>query len=219
MTYRIARNGSIFGPYSLMEVQRYLASGQIVATDLAQDDMMQEWLPVEVVFPTSPALAARPYPGGLPRLFPDPPNLPWWVALLLGIVTLGAFFQVWDIIEAVWMRRVDKSSIALFLYLAEAVIYLGKLPMTIQNVAYNIGFGPPAASEQSLWLTLIGLILFLASRFTLRRELLRHFNGPEPIGLRLSSFMTLLFGGLYFQFHFNRINALKHTLRTSVPNI
>ena len=223
MTYRIARNGSIFGPYSLLEVQRYLASGHIVASDLAQIDSqpeaMQEWLPVEVLFPTSPALDPRPYPGGLPKLFPDPPNLAWWLALILGIVTLGFFFQIWDIIESVWMRRVDRSSIALFLFLAETVVYIGKLPMTLQNIAYNLGYGQPVDSEHTVLLTLIGLALFLASRFVLRRELLRHFNGPEPIGLRLNSFLTLLFGGLYFQYHFNHINQLKHKLRISVPGL
>ena len=93
MTYRIARDGQVYGPYSLLELQRYLASGQVIATDLAQSATMNEWLPVATLFPTSPMLEARPYPGGLPKLFPDPPNLPWWLALIFGIVTLGAFFS------------------------------------------------------------------------------------------------------------------------------
>jgi len=218
MTYRIARNGQIYGPYSLIEVQRYVASGQILSTDLAQSDSMQEWLPIEQLFPTSPTPAA-PHPGGLPKLFPDPPDLPWWVALLLGIVTLGFFFQIWDIVESVWMRRVDRSSTALYIYLAEGVVYLIKLPLTFHNIAYNLGYGPPVETGHSIFLTLLGMILFLLSRFVFRSELLRHFNGPEPIGLRLNWFLTLLFGGLYFQYHFNRVNELKRALRISVPPV
>lgn len=218
MTYRIARNGQIYGPYSLIEVQRYLASGQILPTDLAQGDSMQEWLPIEQLFPTTP-IPAIPHPGGLPKLFPDPPDLPWWVALLIGIFTAGFFFQIWDIVESAWMRRVDRSSTALYLYLAEGIVYLIKLPMTFHNIAYNLGYGPPVEAGHSLFLTLLGIILFLLSRFVFRNELLRHFNGPEPIGLRLNWFLTLLFGGLYFQYHFNRINELKRALRISVPAV
>lgn len=218
MTYRIARNGQIYGPYSLIEVQRYLASGQILPTDLVQSDAMQEWLPIEQLFPPIPT-PATPHPGGLPRLFPNPPDLPWWVALLIGIFTLGFFFQIWDIIESIWMRRVDRSSTALYLYLAEGVVYLIKLPLTFHNIAYNLGYGPPVEVGHSTILTLLGLIFFLLSRFVFRNELLRHFNGPEPIGLRLNWFLTLLFGGLYFQYHFNRINELKRTLRISVPTV
>jgi hypothetical protein len=218
MTYRTARNGQIYGPYSLMEVQRYLASGQILPSDLAQSESMQEWLPIEQLFPTAPTPATM-HPGGLPRLFPDPPDLPWWVALIIGIFTAGFFFQIWDIVEAAWMRRVKPSSIALYLYLAEGLVYLFKLPLTFHSIAYNLGFGPPVESGHPFPLTLLGLMLFLASRFVFRNELLRHFNGPEPIGLRLNWFLTLLFGGLYFQYHFNRINELKRALRISVPTI
>jgi len=219
MTYRIARDGQVYGPYSLLELQRYLASGQVIATDLAQSATMNEWLPVATLFPTSPMLEARPYPGGLPKLFPDPPNLPWWLALIFGILTLGAFFQLWDIVQSLWMRRVDPKSLALFLYIAEAIVYLLKLPATVHNIAYNLGYEQTIDTGHPFWFILLSLILFLATRFTLRNELLRHFNGPEPIGLRLNSFLTLLFGGLYFQYHFNRINQLKHTLRLSVPTV
>jgi len=218
MTYRIARNGQIFGPYSLIEVQRYLASGQILPTDLAQSDAMQEWLPIEQLFPTAPTPSIA-HPGGLPKLFPDPPDLPWWVALIIGIFTLGFFFQIWDIVEAVWMRRVDRASIALYLFLAEGAVYLLKLPQTFHTIAYNTGYGPQVEPGHPFPLTLLGFIFLLASRFVFRNELLRHFNGPEPIGLRLNWFLTLIFGGLYFQYHFNRINELKRALRISVPAV
>ena len=218
MTYRTARNGQIYGPYSLMELQRYLASGQILPTDLVQSEAMQEWLPVEQMFPTAP-IAVVPQPGGLPKLFPDPPNVPWWVALLIGIFTLGFFFQIWDIVESAWMRRVDRSSVALYLYLIEGVVYLLKLPLTFENIACNLGYGPAVDSGHSWILTLLGVVLFFATRLVFRHELLRHFNGPEPIGLRLNWFLMLLFGGLYVQYHFNRINELKRALRISVPSV
>ena len=46
-----------------------------------------------------------------------------------------------------------------------------------------------------------------------RAALEEHFNGPEPVGLQLNPVMTFFFGGLYFQYHLNRINALKQAAR------
>ena len=77
MTYRIARDGTIYGPYSTAEVLRHMAAGAIVPTDLAQSDGQQEWLTVAIVFPATP-VPAQVHPGGMPHLFADPPDLPWW---------------------------------------------------------------------------------------------------------------------------------------------
>lgn len=216
MTYRIARNGTIFGPYSTAEVQRYLASGEILPDDLAQAENMAEWLPVEELFPAAPHIAAAE-PGGI-VLFPDPPDLRWWVALLLDIVTGGFFFVVWDIVEAAWMHRVARRSAALTLYGLVALIYVLRLPQEWHSIAYNAFNGPPVINTAfGDFLGLTGLVLAIVARFVFRSELLRHFNGPEPLGLRLNALWTLLFGGLYFQYHFNRINERKRAMRISVP--
>ncbi|MES2392724.1 MAG: DUF4339 domain-containing protein [Acidobacteriota bacterium] len=215
MTYRIARNGELFGPYSLIEVQRYLASGRITPTDLGQPEGGEEWLPVAELFPL-PAPYKVVNPGGLPVLYRDPPDLPWWLALILGVFTIAAFFVVWDIVQSAWLRRIDRRSTALNWYIAVAVLYLLKLPNMWHTIDYNILNGPLVEPHYSLLLSLTGLALFFVSRYTMRSDLLRHFNSVEPIGLRLGWFMTL-FGGLYFQYHFNRINEVKRALHVSVP--
>jgi len=210
MTYRIARGAQVFGPYAAEEVYRLLAAGNIVPTDLAQGDGMQEWRPVGELFP------ARATGAGM--LFPDPPDLPWWVALLLGVVTGGLFFVIWDIVEAAWMRRVSVRSAALGLYVVVAILYVLRLPQAWHIVAYNAFNGPYfAVTPLGTSINLAEFALAIAARFVFRNELLRHFNGPEPLGLQLNAFWTLLFGGLYFQFHFNRINERKRMLRVSVP--
>lgn len=226
MTYRIARNGQLFGPYTAAEVQAYLADGHIIPSDLAQLEGAAEWLPVAELFPAAPTGVVPPpapvagYPGGLPTLYPDPPNLPWWIAFLLGLFTLGAFFVVWDIVLSAWLRRVDRTSTAVGYYAAVAVVYMLKLQGEWSTFRYNLGYDiAPSHSHYSWLLGLAGFVLFFASRFIFRTELVRHFNGPEPIGLRLGPILTLFFGGIYFQYHFNRINELKRALRTSVPGV
>lgn len=218
MNYRIARNGQIFGPYTTAHVLRYIASGNILPTDLAQAEGTDEWLPVEQVFPATPqAVPVAPYPGGLPRLFPDPPDFPWWAALLLGIFTGGIFFVVWDVYEAAWLHRLERASNALWLYIACVVLYLFRFPTTYHQVTHNIFGDEIYVTHHSGSLGLLALVLAIVARFVFRAELLRHFNAVEPIGLRLNGFLTLLFGGLYFQYHFNRINDVKRALRVSVP--
>jgi len=62
----------------------------------------------------------------------------------------------------------------------------------------------------------IGIVSWVArliARFTLRDTLEQHFNGPEPLGLRLNPIMTFFFGGIYFQYKLNEINQLKQNLR------
>ena len=69
--------------------------------------------------------------------------------------------------------------------------------------------------HRSLLGSLIGLaswVLRLIARFTLRDTLERHFNGPEPIGLRLNPVMTFFFGGIYFQYKLNEVNEMKRGL-------
>lgn len=152
------------------------------------------------------------------RLYPDPPDLPWWLALILGLVTFGFFFVVWDIVESAWLRRVERGTSALLLYVAVAVLYLIRLPGSWATVRYNLGGDSTIYYSHAPGLGLAALILIIVARFVFRRELLTHFNGPEPLNLHLNAFWTLLFGGLYFQFKFNRINRRKRELQVSIPS-
>ncbi len=221
MTYRIARNGQVFGPYSEPEVRQYIASGNILLSDYAQVVGAADWVSVLELFPLAATPVSRS-PDSLPkaasmRLYPDPPDLPWWLALLLAVVTGGIFIVVWDIVQAAWLRRVQPASSALALYVALAVVYVLRLPSSWATINYNLFGGPPVGPHHGFLLFLVWLGLYLSSRTVIRQDLLRHFNGPEPIGLRLNSFFVYLFGGLYLQYHFNRINEIKRAMHVSVP--
>ena len=235
MKYRIARNGQVFGPYTEAEVLQYLASGNILLTDLAQAEGTANWVPVQELFPladtpfrgtsapptgfgssSAPGTSFVPGQGTLP-LYPDPPDLPWWVVLLLAVGTGGVFIVIWDIVQAAWLRRVQPASSALALYIAIAVVYVLRLPSSWATIDYNIFGGPPVGPHHGFLLFLVWLGLYIASRTVIRGDLLRHFNGPEPIGLRLNAFLVYLFGGLYLQYHFNRINDVKRAMHVSVP--
>ena len=215
MNYRIKRGDQEFGPYSLVDLKRYVSEGRIAPTDLARSEGMDEWAPVsqvtgdmEIPQPAAPA-AGGPGVSEADRgatLMP-PPNLHWGLLLLLMFVTCGVFGIVWLFIQANWVRKVDPGNSGLVLYLC---YYAG----------YFIGAVLSVAEEESL-LVLAGLIQLAAmicvivGHFKLRSGLHDYYYGP-PIDLQLGPVMTFFFNSIYFQYHFTRINEWHQTGRLRV---
>jgi hypothetical protein len=223
MLYHVSRNGQNYGPYTLEDLQRYVASGNVLATDLAKSDEMPEWVPVSQVLgasmPAAPvaayAAAAPAYPA-VALAYPDPPNLHWALVLLLGFFTSGLFVLVWAFVQAAWMRKVDPRSKAVSYYIAGTVAYVTMIvALFAMVISISRGNGTPSAGMAVLFLVcaLANVVLFLMAIFTMRSDMEAHFNGPEPIGLRLSGIMTFFFSVYYFQYHFTRINDIKSAAR------
>jgi hypothetical protein len=233
MLYHVSRNGQNYGPYTLEDLQRYVASGNVLPTDLAKSDETHDWVPVsQIVGIVSGAPAAQPqsvpmapgYPAYAPSsaaVYPDAPNLSWGLVLLFSLFTCGLFMLIWNLVVASWLKRVQPNSRAIFYYAAGAVLAFLQIVFSM-HAQVSIGQHQPGMSW--MWwhyahhpLTgLLGLatwIVRLIARFTMRADLEQHFNGPEPVGLSLSGVMTFFFGGLYFQYHLNRINEVKRMAR------
>ncbi len=158
MNYHITRGTQIYGPYTVADLQRYVASGHILPTDLAKGEDTGESVPVsQLLKPAgqSSAFAPTPYQGefqgggALPVMgyqgayaqpaggdagaqFSDPPNLSWGLVLLFDALTCGFFQMVWNIIFSAWMRRVQPNSMALFYYIGGYVL----------GIAYSVGYVP-----------------------------------------------------------------------------
>lgn len=219
MLYHISRNGQTYGPYTLEDLQRYVASGNVLLSDLAKGEDMPDWVAVSQILGTTaqPGPAAvtpaqyvpQPYVPG--SVYPDPPNLHWALVLIISLFTCGLFGTVWNFVQSAWMRRVNPRSNALFLYIAYAVLgyggsFLRFFMMTASGFRHHYTYiGLPVG--------LISFIILEFGFFDMRRSLEEHFNGPEPVGLSLSPVMTFFFGPLYFQYHMTRINELKRLAR------
>jgi hypothetical protein len=225
MTFQVSRNGQMYGPYTLEDLQRYVASGNILPTDMAKSDEMPEWLPVAQILGTpgpaaipTPAYAApSPYPQPSGVAYPDPPNLNWGLELLLGFLTCGFFVVVWNLIIAAWANRVQPASKALMFYIAATVLIvlnIGSSWGVIISLSHHV---QPHHSVLGNLISLAAWVVRLIARFTLRDTLEQHFNGPEPLGLRLNAVMTFFFGGIYFQYKLNEINQIKQALRYQNP--
>jgi hypothetical protein len=133
--------------------------------------------------------------------------------LLFTIFTCGLFGLIWDFVQVLWMKRVEPQSKAFMYFIVLVVLWLLNLGGSVGRTAVMMHGASPRPSLLSLFLSLSVLVLLIVYRFVMRDSLERHFNGPEPIGLRLGPVMTFFFGGLYFQYHLNRINEIKNALR------
>ncbi len=60
MKYYIQRGLNEYGPYTLADLQRYVASGNILLTDLTRNEAMQEWVPVSQVIGNIPLAPPAP---------------------------------------------------------------------------------------------------------------------------------------------------------------
>jgi hypothetical protein len=221
MLYHVTRGGQNYGPYTLEDLQRYVASGNVLLTDLAKSDEMADWAPVSQVLGASAPATLANYgvapsgyaPGAVP--YPDPPNLHWALVLVIGFFTCGLFALVWIFVQAAWVRKVDPRSKAILLYAAALVLYVcglaAQIAMKVSETRGGMGSGLVAAFSL-LWL-LVYAAIFITAIFSMRRSIEDHFNGPEPIGLSLSGVMTFFFNVYYFQYHFTKINEMKRLAR------
>lgn len=235
--FTISRNGQTYGPYSMDELQRYLASGHVLSTDLARTNDAADWIPVSQLLasmpgaPTpgaaaygapaygAPAYGTVPAVGYMPpvagQLSPAveaPPNLNWGLLVLFGLLTCGFFTVIYEFIQAFWLRRINPASRVVFFYLVAAVFYLLNISSSVATVSAQMHgqMRPPSSFSYVGGLASIAyLVIVLVARFTMRSELEQHYNTVEPIGLTLSGIMTFFFGSFYFQYHFNRINQMK----------
>ena len=260
MHYQISRNGQTYGPYTLEDLRRYLVSGNVLLTDLAKSEEMNEWVPVSQIVgdeahAAGPAASAQPVesaayagqfqnpsfsnpgagasyvdpvynPAGAAGLvagqYPDPPNLNWGLYLLFTVLTCGFFSAVFTVVQAAWLKKVQPNSNGLIFYVALYMLliinYFWGHGMWMMMATHGGAF-PFGHNYRGGVLSLLFFILLIVTRFVMSASLEEHFNGPEPIGLRLNPVMVFLFGGIYFQYQFNRINQMKQAARYGVGRV
>jgi hypothetical protein len=74
MNYWVSRGGQQYGPYSLADLQRYVASGNILPTDMARSESMSQWLPVSQILAGGAGQAPQPAAPQPPQPQPAQPQ-------------------------------------------------------------------------------------------------------------------------------------------------
>jgi hypothetical protein len=230
MKYYIKRDLNEYGPYTLADLQRYVAQGNIAMTDLTRSEGMTDWVPVSQVIGNIPVPVTAPAPAayagatvyGGPTVYsgqsaygttpgvatsPVPPDFHWALVLLLGVVTCGLFLWAWIIVEAAFIRKIKPQSKGLLFLLLGFGCHIAAAVVNIAVAATTRGSQNPLGGLFSL----AGLVLQIIAYFTMRSDLEDYYNSTENIGLSLSGVMTFFFAVFYFQHHFSRIAKWKKT--------
>ncbi len=204
-TYTLARGDQRYGPYTFDLLREYAAAGSIQPGDLVWTAGMATWSRVsdllqEKVAPDAPP----PIPSAEPsptRTAPKPPSLHWAIVLVLALVTWGLFALIWMFVHAVWIRRIDPKSKALYT-LAGGIAF----PLILGFVT-----GMTGASFDGLELLaqLVWVIAVLVAYFDMRAAIEVRYD------LDLSGIMTFFFSVLYLQYHLRLIATGRHTPRSA----
>jgi hypothetical protein len=237
MNYFIKREEKEYGPYSLADLQKYVASGNVLLTDLCRSEGLADWVAVSQVIGNIPVPVAAPQPvaGTVYRgnvassapsgyamqptsPYPPPPSLHWAIVLLLTFLTCGLFSMIWLVVELLWVKKVKPDTKGV-MYLSIAVgLWVALIAISgYQGFMSANGHASAGFPALSLMLDLAYFIFFLYGVFTMRSDIEEHFNTAEPIGLSLSGVMTFFFSVFYFQYHFTRINEMKQRQMTGYP--
>jgi uncharacterized protein DUF4339 len=220
LKYQISRNGELYGPYSLADLLGDVSSGNILLTDLAHSEGMEDWVPVSQIIGNIPPPIEVIKPAAAPQYastdYPDPPDLHWKLVLLLTVFTCSLFLIIWDFVLAAWMKKVEPASKAIYWYLASigVAILTGAV---VFGVVLTFGYSRYWIVTGFLVLgRLAGFVLAVVARFSMKGSLEEHYNTAEPMNLSLNGVMTFFFGSLYFQYHLNRIVSIKQLNRNTV---
>jgi hypothetical protein len=240
MKYYIQRQLNEYGPYTLADLQRYVAQGSIQLTDLTRSEGMTDWVPVSQVIGNIPAPQPAALPvadgampnagmvyGGSGTVYGDPESLPGggvainsgpvspdfhWALVLLVNFFCNFFQVIWLFVEAAFVKKIDRESKGVALLAGSFLTMIVGIIVLFSSIGVNGQQGPSAAVMFPFFLLIVaGVVLHLMGIFQMRSSIETYYNTVEPINLRLSGVMTFFFAVFYFQHHFTRIANWKRT--------
>ena len=230
MKYYIQRGINEYGPYSLADLQRYVAQGNVAMTDLTRSEGMTDWVPVSQVIGNIPVPVPSPmaqggavYPG-TPAAYgatpgygvaaggiagPVPPDFHWALVLLINFFC-NWFSIIWMFVEANFVKKIAPQSKGILLL---ALSFSGVIVGTVFVIGASANQENPSLPVIGVgfMVMLVGAVLYFVAIFSMRTEMESYYNTTENINLRLSGVMTFFFALYYFQYHFSRIAKWKKT--------
>jgi len=118
---------------------------------------------------------------------------------------------VWTYVQAIWLKRAEPESKAIYWYVATDVL---RIAVAIGQIAI-----PQVLRNHEIVFSLVELTTFVLNVYALFKfkwEFEYHFNKSDPGLLKLSGVMTFFFNIFYFQYHFHEIYRYKHQERLSI---
>jgi hypothetical protein len=215
LIYYVARNGQVSGAYTEDDVRTYLAAGSLRPSDGIRAETSTEWTTIGRLFQIPQATADRaaqprstvsPAAGFVRQGGPVPPNLHWFLLLLLYLTWIFPF--IWSFVQASFAHKIDRDNSAIFGFVVAFLFAIAGFGTALFNAMGRV------QDVDKLFIDLMRLasaVAYLFGAFSVRRSMETYYTTVEPIRLRLSGVMTLFFGVLYLQYHMSRIARWKKT--------
>lgn len=233
MKYYIQRQLNEYGPYTLADLQRYVAQGNIQLTDLTRSEGMTDWVPVSQVLgnipvpvpvpampnPGAPVYGAgAPYGGG--NVYGGPgtvySGVPYQPMASSGPVPVDLHWALVLVLGIVtcglftsaWLI-VEAVWIRKIKPESPSIFYIILSIIGVYGGRFTIEFYRAEPNPIGGLIILAGVIVYFVGVYSMRSDLEEYYNSVEPINLRLSGVMTFFFAVYYFQHHFSRIAQWK----------
>lgn len=174
MKYLIHRGGQQYGPYSVDELRQFVASGNILSSDMAWAQGMPAWVPVSQIIGAvaAPAPAPAPAPAYTPAPSyqapspafaqppaaapvrqsspapgggPMPPSMHWALVLVISVIC-GFFALIWMFVQASFVKKLDPNNKSIMMFILSFVVGIGGM---IVMTVVGVGMGTAAASMNS----------------------------------------------------------------------
>lgn len=237
MKYYIQRELNEYGPYTLADLQRYVAQGSISLSDMTRSEGMTEWTPVSQVIGNIPIPAPiqSGYAPGTPAygggtVYAGPGNAYGGSSAGYGAQAASSFANTPVPTDLHWalVLLITLFTCGLFgwAWLFVEAVYVRKLRSSSNGLLFSIlGFSvwligacintysKVAYGTASVgWLfSIVAFALVIVGLFQMKSDLEDYYDTEEPIRLQLNGVMTFFFGILYFQHHLSRISQWKKT--------
>ena len=150
---------------------------------------------------------------------PMPPDMEWWMVLILGTVTGGLFYLFWLWKQVSFVKSIDPQSNAMKLCLFSffslpvgiLIMILGLVMMLLTQSTAMLALMP-----LGWFLIIAGIPFAIIAMFSMRRSIHNHYSSVEPMGINLmnleGALMTWFFNILFFQYHFAEIAKRKKAM-------
>lgn len=239
MKYYIQRELNEYGPYTLADLQRYVAQGSIQLADLTRSEGMTDWVPVSQVIGNIPipvavsaGAAAGAYAGGTGgTVYGGSGTVYDGSAAGFGIQSMP--MQGNPIIPPdfhwalVLLIGIFTCGLFNYAWLIVEAAFVRKVKTESKGLLFTIlatavlfvgGFANgiiTAINHEPTpfgpLITIAGVVLYLVGVFQMKSDLEDYYNSTENINLQLSGVMVFFFNVYYFQYHFSRIAQWKKT--------
>jgi uncharacterized membrane protein YtjA (UPF0391 family) len=236
MKYYIQRQLSEYGPYTLADLQRYVAQGSILLTDLTRSEGMTEWVAVSQVIGNIPSpAAAQPGQPGTPMAAASGTVYGGTGTVYDGASTaysghtltpqMGAFVPPDFHWALVLLITIFTCGIFGWAWLFVETAYVRKVKPNSKGLLFAIialcvallngGYSGYMTASTGIrthanpFFSIVAIGLVEVALFQMKSDLEDYYNTVEPINLQLSGVMTFFLGIFYFQHHFSRIAQWK----------